>query len=152
MPQRIGDAERDQAVEYLREHLAAGRLTATEFDERLSSALTAKTAGDLEPLFRDLPEPRPGGQPPAVTSPLPWAAAGTVQPAARAAPPPISRMPDRTGKVLGVVSAVAWPLVIMTCFVIGWEYWWLLFIPITLSSLAGSLSPKPSRERGELEQ
>jgi hypothetical protein len=41
VPQRIGDAERDRAAEYLREHLAAGRLELEEFDDRLSSALTA---------------------------------------------------------------------------------------------------------------
>ena len=34
---RIGDAERDKAAEYLREHMAAGRLDAGEFDERLTA-------------------------------------------------------------------------------------------------------------------
>ena len=40
--------------------MAEGRLTQAEFDERLSIALNAKTAADLEPLFRDLPGPNPG--------------------------------------------------------------------------------------------
>ncbi|MET0694824.1 MAG: DUF1707 domain-containing protein, partial [Propionibacteriaceae bacterium] len=60
MPQRIGDADRDKAAEYLREHLAEGRLDQEEFDDRLTRALTAKTQSDLDPLFTDLPGPRPG--------------------------------------------------------------------------------------------
>ena len=57
---RIGDAERNRAAELLSEHMAEGRLTQAEFDERLSIALKAKTAAELEPLFRDLPGPNPG--------------------------------------------------------------------------------------------
>src|SRR5512133_481045 len=57
---RIGDAERDTAAEYLREHMAAGRLDAAEFDERLTRALNARVGPDLDALFTDLPEPRPG--------------------------------------------------------------------------------------------
>ncbi len=56
---RIGDAERDRAAEMLSEHMAEGRLTQPEFDERLDVAMKAKTAGELEPLFRDLPGPNP---------------------------------------------------------------------------------------------
>ncbi len=52
---RIGDAERDKATEYLREHMAAGRLDAAEFDERLTRALNAKVGPDLDALFTDLP-------------------------------------------------------------------------------------------------
>lgn len=57
--QRIGDAERDRAVNALSEHLASGRLDQSEFDERMAAALHAWTHADLEPLFLDLPEPRP---------------------------------------------------------------------------------------------
>ena len=59
VPQRIGDTDRDQAADCLREHLAQGRLSQDEFDDRITMALAAKTAADLEPLFADLPEPRP---------------------------------------------------------------------------------------------
>lgn len=149
VPQRIGDAERDAAAGYLRDHLAAGRLDPVEFDERLSRALTAKTAADLEPLFADLPAPRPSGDVSAVSSPFgPVAAAAPAAPAAAGLAP----TSERASKVLGILSGVAWPLVIMLCFVIGWQYWWLIFLPIALSSIAGSLSPKPVKERTELEQ
>ncbi len=56
---RIGDAERERAVQSLGEHLRAGRLEVGEYDERLTAAFGARTAGDLVPLFIDLP----GGSP-----------------------------------------------------------------------------------------
>lgn len=60
---RIGTAERERAAAELGEHLAAGRLTTDEFDERVQRAYQAKTAADLQPLFADLPELNPP-QPP----------------------------------------------------------------------------------------
>ena len=39
----------------MREHLAAGRLTTEEFDERLDKAYAAKTLGELDDLMADLP-------------------------------------------------------------------------------------------------
>lgn len=52
---RASDADRDQVVAALRDHLAAGRLTTEEFDERLGQAFAAKTLGDLQELMADLP-------------------------------------------------------------------------------------------------
>ena len=45
---RASDADRDRTAALLREHLAAGRLTAEEFNERLDKAYAAKTLGDLD--------------------------------------------------------------------------------------------------------
>jgi hypothetical protein len=59
-PLRIGDDERNKAVELLSEHLTEGRLTQTEFNDRLSIALQAKTTEEIEQLFEDLPGPNPG--------------------------------------------------------------------------------------------
>jgi hypothetical protein len=59
-PIRIGDEERNKAVELLSDHMAEGRLTQSEFNDRLGLVLIAKTAQDLEPLFVDLPGPNPG--------------------------------------------------------------------------------------------
>lgn len=53
---RASDADRDQVAAALREHLAAGRLTPEEFDERLGQAFAAKTLGDLQDLMADLPD------------------------------------------------------------------------------------------------
>lgn len=60
---RIGTAERERAAADLGEHLAAGRLTTEEFDERIQRAYQARTASDLAPLFADLPDLNPP-QPP----------------------------------------------------------------------------------------
>jgi Domain of unknown function (DUF1707) len=52
---RASDADRDRVAALLREHHAAGRLTAEEFGERMDQALEAKTLGELDQLLADLP-------------------------------------------------------------------------------------------------
>jgi hypothetical protein len=52
---RTSDADRDRTAALLREHHAAGRLTAEEFNERMEAALNAKTLGELDELLADLP-------------------------------------------------------------------------------------------------
>ncbi|GAA3418266.1 DUF1707 SHOCT-like domain-containing protein [Streptosporangium vulgare] len=54
---RIGDAERDVAMESLREHYVQGRLTREELDERLELILSARTGGELARVSADLPGP-----------------------------------------------------------------------------------------------
>jgi hypothetical protein len=53
---RASDADREQALIALREHLVAGRLTLGEFCERVDAALRAKVTGELTHLQDDLPE------------------------------------------------------------------------------------------------
>jgi hypothetical protein len=53
--ERIADADRERAIEELREHMLAGRLTPEEFEERLGSAHTARTRADLDGVRIDLP-------------------------------------------------------------------------------------------------
>lgn len=55
---RIGDTEREAAVSALGEHLAAGRISLEEFDERAGRAWAAQYNAQLDELFRDLPQPR----------------------------------------------------------------------------------------------
>ncbi len=52
---RASDAERNHAIDRLRAAYVEGRLDQEEFDERSGMALTAKTIGQLERLFDDLP-------------------------------------------------------------------------------------------------
>jgi len=52
---RVSDADREQAVAELREHLLAGRLTLAEFSERVEAALTARVGGELARVQEDLP-------------------------------------------------------------------------------------------------
>ncbi len=52
---RVSDADREQAVVALREHLLAGRLTLDEFSERVEAALRARIGGELARVQEDLP-------------------------------------------------------------------------------------------------
>ena len=61
---RIGDADREAAVALLSEQYALGRLSKEEFDERSDAAWSARTNGDLAPLFIDLPVGRAAAAPP----------------------------------------------------------------------------------------
>jgi uncharacterized protein DUF1707 len=56
---RVSDADRDAVTARLRDHFAEGRLTPGELDERVSTALNAKTFGELRSLTADLPGPAP---------------------------------------------------------------------------------------------
>ena len=57
---RAADADRAAVATVLGEHMAAGRLTVDEYDERLSRAYAARTYGELAELTVDLPPaPRP---------------------------------------------------------------------------------------------
>jgi hypothetical protein len=159
VPQRIGDAERDRAVELLREHMAQGRLDQVEFDDRLSTALSAKTAGELDPLFSDLPGPRPTGviEPsPAFQAP-PWQA----RPASsHAAVPHLSApVPEKVAynPALTALTAVMWPVtILLITFVLpgSWgNFWWLVFVPMVISSMLGkNHSDRREHERQRIER
>ena len=56
---RISDADRATALDLLSEQYAVGRLDKDEFDERSDAVWSAKTQGDLAPVFADLPSGRP---------------------------------------------------------------------------------------------
>lgn len=52
---RIGDTERQKAMDDLGKHFAAGRLDITEYDNRLTNVAEATMMSDLIPIFSDLP-------------------------------------------------------------------------------------------------
>ena len=56
---RASDAERELVVDRLRHHAGEGRLTVDELSDRVGTALSAKTVGELDDLVRDLPRPEP---------------------------------------------------------------------------------------------
>jgi nitroreductase len=56
------DADRERVAERLRTAAAEGRITASELEERLERAFSARTDAELEPLVADVPalaEPAP---------------------------------------------------------------------------------------------
>src|ERR1700689_5709901 len=93
---RASDADRDRVAALLREHHAAGRLTAEEFQERMDQAMEARTLGQLDALMTDLPaidlNRLPGesvarGRPGPQTPMWPAGAGGPAAPGARAGAP-----------------------------------------------------------------
>jgi hypothetical protein len=52
---RIGDAERDDVLNALQEHMSAGRLNVEEYEERAERVVAARYAEDLAALLEDLP-------------------------------------------------------------------------------------------------
>jgi len=127
---RASDADRDRATALLREHHAAGRLTAEEFHERMEAALNATTLGEIDGLLADLPVidlyrlPHESMQRPASlphTSVMPRDRGGAGEPA---------RFPP------GTLAVGAWAVVTGTLIaiwavmaVVGagtWLPWWLL--------------------------
>ena len=55
---RVADADREHAITLLGDHAAAGRISAEELDERSDRVLAARTRGELEVPFADLPAAR----------------------------------------------------------------------------------------------
>lgn len=150
--QRIGDAERDAAVERLQTNHAEGRLTVQEFDERMTLALAARTQDDLAPLFSDLPDEDDR------TS---FAEAAPVDLADDEVPPRKRGghylPPDEPGWVnaLRLASWAAFPLAIFCLIVFGtfWPMLVAIFLAPSGHALADSLRRRhleARRARGEL--
>jgi hypothetical protein len=55
----VADADRATAAGEMRQHYDSGRLTLDEFESRLAEVNTARTRGDLEHAFRQLPRTEP---------------------------------------------------------------------------------------------
>lgn len=53
---RAGDTERSHALDRLGQYFADGYLDVHEFDERTGQAALARTQGEIDSLFTDLPE------------------------------------------------------------------------------------------------
>lgn len=138
VPLRIGDADRDRAVELLRTAMAEGRLTYDEFDERLGIALNAKFESDLEPLFADLPT-----EPPTPTT-TPANRSLQLGPTGPDHQVDVHPYAARRRHLYGAL----WPMTLMLMFASGFRLWWLIFVPLVLGPiLAGS-----QRARGERRQ
>jgi Domain of unknown function (DUF1707) len=56
---RASDADREHVADRLRRATAEGRLVAHELEERLATALRARTYGELDAVVADLPGQRP---------------------------------------------------------------------------------------------
>jgi hypothetical protein len=128
---RVGDAERDDALQLLAEHLAAGRIDIDEHSERTSRIIAARTRGEIKAVFADLPDPHPLlDRSPATTGDR--AARRRANQAGQAAVPP------RRGAALRTFAGGLTPFVWCVCiavFVFAQAGWWVLLVPIAYSAL-----------------
>ena len=62
---RASDRDRDRVAELLNAAFSEGRLSQDEYDNRLESAFSARTYGDLDQIVSDLPATRAPATPPA---------------------------------------------------------------------------------------
>lgn len=160
---RVGDAERNSAIEALGEHLAAGRVTLDEYGERSAHIMVAATCGDLAAMFDDLPAPHP-------KLPGPYAAAllpppgHRAEPAGRADAHPLARLDSRSAaqrsadqrsraqKIVAVISSLSVFAALALFFLTG-TWLWFLLIP-AISGVAGAIwgpdwkEPKPGELGG----
>ncbi len=105
---RASDLDRDQVAERLRQAAAEGRLLAEELEQRLASALRARTYAELDPLVADLPGARTGVQRRARHLPLPMMAVAAVL----------------AFVLVGAVIAAA--VLLLIGLVVAWAFWVLL--------------------------
>jgi hypothetical protein len=75
---RVSDAEREAAAAELREHFASGRLDQAELEVRLSAVFAARTRGDLNGLFADLPSAGPARAGAGAPGGAPWGLPGAA--------------------------------------------------------------------------
>ncbi|HEY2507385.1 MAG TPA: DUF1707 domain-containing protein [Streptosporangiaceae bacterium] len=149
---RVSDADREQVTARLREHFAEGRLTSEELDERISSALGAKTVGQLRGVMVDLPEPSPFGPGTGQAPPF-GPGAGQVPPTGQQGqgPPPWAGRPGyyRRGPRLLPIAV----LLLFTFFVlpgVGWAFFAFLKIALLIwlvTILVGAFSARRNRHR-----
>jgi hypothetical protein len=121
---RISDVERDEAVSTLGAHLSTGRLELDEYEERCGKAVAARTRGDIEELFTDLPAPHPdlsSATPPA----QPMRKAGQLVRNPRGGKLVRTRAGDAFGAAAGLTFFLGVPWAI-----VNFHGGWGLFIPL----------------------
>lgn len=128
---RLSDAEREEAIEALGEHMRAGRLDIDEYADRTAQVTAAKTRGELVRLFTDLPDPRPA----VLREQLP-----VLRPAATVQQPNPLGLAAVAVPVAAVVAIVLFALVLKT---------WVVFLLPAVVALIAGVSLRGSRpDRG----
>jgi hypothetical protein len=132
-PLRIGDDERNKAVELLSEHLNDGRLSQTEFNDRLSVVLGARTGEEIEQAFEDLPGPNPG-RPEDLESleEQERRRSAEVLEQAKAQRQVQARIDPKWLAALGVATAVAWVACVVIYFSL-YPDWKIFVVPLALT-------------------
>lgn len=137
---RVGDAEREEALRALGEHMSAGRLDLEEYGERSAKVSATKTFGELVDLFTDLPQPHPR-----LTGPV---EAPRPAPTSREPAPSWQNRPlaHRLYSALIPISAI----VALVLFFTLTRVWFVFLLPAVVIVLGGALFGDDwNRDRGE---
>jgi hypothetical protein len=129
---RISNAERDEAISTLGVHMSTGRLELDEYEERCSRAASARTRGELEALFGDLPAPHPDLSSATPPAPLVRKAGQLVtDPRGRRRKKDVQQTPAGAAleAVAGLSFIVGIPGAILLTVMGG--FWWV-FIPVVI--------------------
>ena len=95
---RASHADREQAIEALKDAFAQGRLTGEELDSRVGQALASQTYAELTALTDDLPV-GPAAAPPTAPA-CPHAQPGAGDPPGAERGHRVGRWPDHRGRAL----------------------------------------------------
>lgn len=118
---RLSDAEREEAIEALSEHVRTGRLDLDEYGARSAKVTAARTRGDLAPLFEDLPEPHPA--------------------VLRADPVPAQPVPRSPARRFGAGAVPIAAIIAVLLFLTVARGIWLVFlIPVVVAFIHGARS------------
>ena len=118
---RISDADRATALDLLSEQYAVGRLDKDEFDERSDAVWSAKTQGDLAPVFADLPVRSPALPARPVGRGSPWGPGRTSGRGPRWGPPLLPLVFLLV--LLTILTKVPFVLLLVGLwFVFGWRH------------------------------
>ena len=134
---RISSAERDEAIATLGEHLSTGRLELDEYEERCGRAVAARTRGDLETLFSDLPAPHPDLS--SATPPTQLIQkAGQLVTNPRRKPDELEKTPASAAleAIAGLSVVLGIPAAIVFTVIAG--QWWLFILVGVILVVAGS--------------
>ena len=146
--QRVGNIEREAAIEALNRHWQAGRLDPAEHERRTTAAYAAVTKGDLDALFADLP----GGDPATRTTSAPLQGEVVSSPSqpGEIAPqsgtglfPAESWVAQHRDALMGVTPFVALGLFFAT----RWWVWFLLIPAAGVILYSGNDGRKRRRDR-----
>lgn len=136
---RLSDAERQEALDALSEHVRTGRIDLVEFDERSQKVSTAKFRKDLEALFSDLPEPQPSVL--RSVRRLPPQQPHRPQPVPRASAPPMTwqqRLASSAVPIAAIVAAILF-------FTAARGVIFIFALPAIVALLVGSLGNRRGR-------
>lgn len=136
---RVSNEEREEAVSKLGVHLTSGRLELAEYEERCGRAATARTRGELEALFSDLPAPHPDLSSATPPGHLIQKAGQLVSPPTRGRETELVETP--ASKALEFVAGMAFILglpaaILLTVFLGAW--WVFIPVGVVLLVTAGS--------------